>query len=156
MPVDGLNRRDMHSSNISSNNLDLAALGAHQSQPESQPPTAMQTNHSVIAVEEEKRRVANTILIRENNQAVNADLGEIDHEVEEEFKRLTQTTPILKKVSVPPKDITDKHLEEANAHMRHHSQAFMAFGGEEDAMVLMSDATKDIDQSSRNPSILPK
>ena len=33
MPVDGLNRRDMHSSNISSNNLDLASLGAHYIKP---------------------------------------------------------------------------------------------------------------------------
>ena len=118
----------------------------------------MQTNHGLIAVEEAKRKASNTILVRDPGQALDSgnDLGEIDHEVEEEFKRLTQTTPILKKVSVQPQGTTDQRLEEANANMRHHSQAFMAFGGEEDAMMLMSDGTKDIDQSSRNPSILPR
>ena len=63
-------------------------------------PTAMSllVNHPV----DEERKDACAILIRENNQlaatttnALNSvDDMEIDHEVEEEFKRLTQATPI--------------------------------------------------------------
>ena len=160
-PTDSPNPRNMLSTNINVNNINLSPANlaiSNSGKAESQPQTAMQTNHGLIAVEEAKRKASNTILVRDPGQALDSgnDLGEIDHEVEEEFKRLTQTTPILKKVSVQPQGTTDQRLEEASANMRHHSQAFMAFGGEEDPMMLMSDGTKDIDQSSRNPSILPK
>ena len=125
-PTDSPNPQNMLSSNIILNNINLIPANlaiSNQIKAESQPQTAMQTNHDMIAVEEAKRKASNTILVRDPVQALDSgnDLGEIDHEVEEEFKRLTQTTPILKKVSVQPKGTTDQRLEEANANMRHHS-----------------------------------
>ena len=80
---------------------------------------------------------------------------EIDHEVEEEFKRLTETTSKLEQIThQTPKMLQDRNPlsnEIRNAHMRHQSQDLVSA---EDMMVI-SEATKDIDMSSRHPSILP-
>ena len=91
--------RNFHANDINHRALQPTAISAIQV--EAHPQTSMTRNINPIDLAEE-RKVAGTILIRENNQAHNPilnqadDFGEIDHEVEEEFKRLTQTTPLYK------------------------------------------------------------